>query len=236
MIGPMRQQQRRGGGGGGGRRFRGGPPRFRGGGRRPPRKPIVPDDPVTALSKVLSFALRHQPEEFGLNTDERGFVPLNELVLALQERPKWIDITEEEILNIVDGGEKQRFEVRDGLIRARYGHSFDVQPASEPVEPPERLYHGTPRRAVPVVMDDGLRSMRRRFVHLSKSHDTARQVGERRDPNSIVIEILAKEAHENGVKFYCATDEIYLCENVPPPYLRELPAGERPDAESAPDS
>ena len=231
MIGPMRQQ-RRGGGGGGGRRFRGGPPRFRGG-RRPPRKPTVPDDPVTALSKVLSFALRHQPEEFGLNTDERGFVPLNELVLALQERPKWVDITEEEILKIVDGGEKLRFEVRDGLIRARYGHSFDVQPASDPVEPPEKLYHGTPRRAVPVVMDDGLRSMRRRFVHLSKSLDTAKQVGERRDPNSIVIEIHAKEAHENGVKFYSATEEIYLCENVPPPYLRELSAEEASGAGSA---
>jgi len=123
---------------------------------------------------------------------------------------------------IVEGADKQRFEARDGLIRARYGHSFDILPASERSEPPEFLYHGTPRRAIPVIMEDGLKSMRRKFVHLSRSVDTARQVGLRRDPQPVILEIRAKEAHDAGVSFYCATEEIYLCESVPPAHLKEV--------------
>ena len=190
-----------------------------------------PDDPKTALSKVLSYALRHQPDEFGLNTDEFGFVPLNELILALRERPKWAELTEKEITDIVEGSEKQRFQIRDGLIRARYGHSFDVQPPGEPSEPPEFLYHGTPRRAMGVIMDDGLRSMRRRFVHLSKSIEAARQVGERRDPSPVILEISAKKAAENGVPFFSATEEIYLVQHVPPDYIAEHKAEESASGE-----
>jgi len=174
------------------------------------------------LSKVLSYALRHNPGEFGLNTDHFGFVPLNELVVALRERPRWAELSEAQILEIVEGADKQRFEARDGLIRARYGHSFDILPASERSEPPEFLYHGTPRRAIPVIMEDGLKSMRRKFVHLSRSVDTARQVGLRRDPQPVILEIRAKEAHDAGVSFYCATEEIYLCESVPPAHLKEV--------------
>lgn len=181
-----------------------------------------PDDPVTALSKVLSYALRHQPDEFGLTTDQHGFVPLNELVAALRERPKWADLNEEQITQIVEGSEKQRFEVRDGLIRARYGHSFDVDPPGEPSEPPEMLYHGTPRRAVRIILEDGLKSTRRKYVHLSVAIEEAKEVGLRRDPQPVILEVQAMKAHGEGVKFYRATEKIYLCENIPPAYLREV--------------
>jgi putative RNA 2'-phosphotransferase len=154
---------------------------------------------------------------------------MNELILALRERPKWAELTEADIMKIAEGTDKQRFQVRDGLIRARYGHSFDVTCPSEPEEPPQFLYHGTPRRAMSLIMEDGLKSSRRKYVHLSKSVKAAAEVGGRRDPQSVMVEVQAKDAHENGVHFFKATDEIYLCENVPPPYLKELSSDEATD-------
>ena len=185
-----------------------------------PRRP--PEDPEISLSRVLSYSLRHRPDEFGLTTDQYGNVPLNELLVALRERPKWADLTEELVTAVVEKSGKQRFEIHDGLIRARYGHSFDVTPGTEPEEPPEALYHGTPREAIAEVMEDGLKSTHRQYLHLSVMLEDARQVGERRDPQSVVLEIQAKKAHGEGVKFHRATDEIWLCESVPPAHLKEV--------------
>ena len=83
---------------------------------------------------------------------------------------------------------EDRFEVDGPRIRARYGHSIDVDLGLQPSEPPGVLFHGTSRDSVPSIMANGLLPMGRRYVHLVSDPDNARKIGKRRgDP--VVLEI-----------------------------------------------
>ena len=174
------------------------------------------------ISKFMALILRHKPGKFGVELDEQGFCGLEALVEALRRR--FPEVDEGVVREIVESDEKGRYEIRGGRIRARYGHSVPVSLDLEPVEPPEVLYHGTARRSLPRILEEGLRPMGRQFVHLSATIEDAIAVGRRKDPEPVVIEVAAKRAHEAGVTFYRASDKVYLAPYVPPEYLR--PSGE----------
>jgi len=135
-----------------------------------------------SLSKFMSLILRHQPEQFGLTLDSRGFISISSLVEAMQTRKSWI--TEEDIRRIAETSEKQRFEIIGSMIRARYGHSIPVSFDEDEVVPPENLFHGSSRAAIESVRIDGLKGMDRQYVHLSVDEAEAHQVGLRHDPQS----------------------------------------------------
>jgi len=40
----------------------------------------------TALSKTMAYALRHDPDAYGLILDESGWVPIDELLQALSSQ------------------------------------------------------------------------------------------------------------------------------------------------------
>ena len=117
---------------------------------------------------------------------------------------------------------KRRHEIRDGHIRALYGHSFPMRVAFEPACPPAVLYHGTARRFLPSIMEEGLRPMSRQYVHLSADTDMARQVGsrhDRRDP-PVVLRVDAAAARGDSVAFYPTGNErVWLCNALPAKYL-----------------
>ncbi|WP_259391463.1 RNA 2'-phosphotransferase [Paenibacillus sp. 1011MAR3C5] len=64
------------------------------------------------------------------------------LLASIQAQPKWGWVGNEHIELVVRQSDKQRFEIINGRIRARYGHSHDRVNYS-PAEPPAILYHGT---------------------------------------------------------------------------------------------
>ncbi len=173
------------------------------------------------LSKLISYLLRHRPDEAGLTLDEAGLVPLNALLVAIRSRHGYGWVTVEAIREVVATSDKQRFRLEGDRIGARYGHSNRVRAVDpgQPVEPPELLYHGTPRRAVPSILAVGLRPRDRQFVHLSATPDTARRVGRRRDDQPALLLIRAQEAHADGVVFYAPTPDTYLVRHVPPTYI-----------------
>ncbi|MCD6373345.1 MAG: RNA 2'-phosphotransferase, partial [Thermococcus sp.] len=125
----------------------------------------------TRVSKLMAYILRHSPEKFELKPDAEGFVPVKELVKALQA--VYPDVTEEFVMEIVERDSKGRYEIRGGKIRARYGHSFPVSLNHEEDRESRVLYHGTPRRNLESIMREGLKPMRRQFVHLSTSRSEA---------------------------------------------------------------
>jgi putative RNA 2'-phosphotransferase len=61
--------------------------------------------------------------------------------------------------------------------------------------------------------------MARQYVHLSAEPQTATIVGQRKDPNPIILKIDAKRAFENGVKFYFGNETTWLSDFVPPEYI-----------------
>lgn len=151
--------------------------------------------------------------------DSRGFVSLESLAGAC-------GAASEQVHEVVERDPKGRFEIsEDGeMIRAAYGHSFDLEQPGVPCEPPATLYHGTPRRSVDAILREGLRPMGRQMVHLSATVEDARNVGLRRDEHPVVLAIDAAAAAEADVCFYHA-GEVYLAERVPPEFIsiaREL--------------
>lgn len=153
--------------------------------------------------------------------DDYGFTDLDDLLNALK-RTKHSWAGKEEIERLIERSDKSRFEIKNGLIRALYGHSVDVTVEEEAdTAPPKYLYHGTSPRAVDSILEEGIKSRNRQFVHLSSSVKEARRVGKRHHPNPVILEIEAKRAWEKEIDFYRRGD-LFLVEYMPPDYIEVL--------------
>ena len=173
---------------------------------------IAPD----RVSRFLTFLLRHRPEDYPLSFDRQGFVSWSELKEWV--RARFPEASEEEILGVITGSDKQRFEMREGKVRATYGHSFPVDLGVESAEPPPRLYHGTARDLAETILREGLRPRGRAYVHLSASLEEAIAVGKRRDSSPSIVVVDSRAAHASGIPFY-SSGPLYLAAEIPPRFL-----------------
>jgi putative RNA 2'-phosphotransferase len=171
------------------------------------------------LSKEVSYALRHSPAEYGLKLDEDGWVSIKQLIEALKKKEKWASLNLEDLFKMVETSDKKRHEIIDNKIRASYGHSISTKIQKEAVEPPEYLYHGTARRFIQSIKENGLLSQERQYVHLSIDKDTAFQVGKRRDETPVILTVKAKLAWKNGVLFYKGNDKVWLSDSIKSEYI-----------------
>ncbi|MGY2134048.1 RNA 2'-phosphotransferase [Hymenobacter sp. HD11105] len=171
-----------------------------------------------ALSKTLSYVLRHKPEEFKLKLDAQGWVSVAELLSALRARGH--SVTQEQLHEVVATNDKQRFSLSaDGAkIRANQGHSVAVELGLIPMTPPELLYHGTATRFLTSIRETGLRSGSRQHVHLSADQATAVAVGSRHG-KPVVLTVQAGQLHRAGGQFYLSENGVWLTGAVPPEYL-----------------
>ncbi|MBQ9431356.1 MAG: RNA 2'-phosphotransferase [Kiritimatiellae bacterium] len=173
------------------------------------------------LSKEISYALRHAPWEYELEMDEDGFVPISGLLAALNESGRYKrEIVKADLERIMEISDKRRHEIVGERIRALYGHSIPIHIRKTESVPPETLYHGTAKRFLPAIREKGLLPMNRQYVHLSCDCETALQVGKRRDFAPVILTINAVQAFENGVKFYIGNEKVWLCDNLPPVFIR----------------
>lgn len=161
----------------------------------------------------MAYILRHSPEEFGLKPDMEGFVPLGELVNAL--RTVYPGVGEDFVREIVANDPKGRYEIRGDKIRARYGHSFPVSLNHEEDTESRFLYHGTPRRNLPSILREGLKPMKRQFVHLSTSKDEALETGRRHGRDVVLLVINADCLRRKGLRIYRAGKNVRIVERVP---------------------
>ncbi|MDZ7659040.1 RNA 2'-phosphotransferase [Fodinibius sp.] len=177
---------------------------------------------VTALSKFLSYVLRHHPEDIGLELDDSGWAKVSELIEKAQNHGKNID--RDIIRQIMQNSSKQRFIVSsDGkYIRAGYGHSINVDLQLKPETPPQKLYHGTAHDNVASILADGIEARSRNFVHLSTTVDEARNVGGRHGEPEILL-VFARRMSREGYDFYQSESEesIWLTNYVPPQYIEQ---------------
>lgn len=169
------------------------------------------------VSRYMSYLLRHNPEN--LKMDRHGFVDIGELLQELRERFR---IDEKFIVEIVENSERRRFEIVGNMIRALYGHTIPVELEFEEDKTVKVLYHGTTPEAASRILREGLKPMRRSWVHLSPTIEMATEVGLRRTMNPVILEINAEAARKNGLRFYRATDKVYVCNAVLPRYLKKL--------------
>ena len=177
------------------------------------------DRDLISTSKFLSLVLRHRPEHIGLRLDQQGWVEIDELLAAAGRSGR--QLTRPLLERIVRENDKQRFAISpDGKrIRARQGHSVEVDLGLQPVEPPELLFHGTVAKFMDSIRSAGLLRRKRQYVHLSPDVDTARKVGQRRG-QPVILVVEAGRMWCDGHAFYRAENGVWLTECVPVEYLR----------------
>jgi putative RNA 2'-phosphotransferase len=179
----------------------------------------------TALSKLLALLLRHRAGEYGLALDPEGFVPLDDLLAAINGKRGWSWVRAEHVDEVIAHQAKRRYEIVEGDIRAIYGHSVAAVITYPQIAPPEVLLHGTARRFVEAIRRVGLLPMRRQYVHLTDDPALALLTGKRRDPHPEIMRIAAARAHIAGVAFFQADNGVFLARAVPPEYILDKETG-----------
>ena len=173
------------------------------------------------ISKSLSYWLRHRPDAAGLTLDEAGWARADAVLAALARAglTDRIDVLQE----IVAANDKQRFEFSDdgARIRARQGHSLDIDLDWPIADPPEFLFHGTVARFLDAILREGLKPMARHHVHLSPDVETARVVGARRG-EAVILRVAAGQMSREGQVFRLSANGVWLADKVPPARLTLL--------------
>ena len=175
---------------------------------------------VKRISKLLSLVLRHQPQSIGIRLDDAGWVNVDQLLNATGRHPAGKGVDRAILDEVVRTNDKQRFEFSSDAvqIRARQGHSVEVELGYCSAEPPEILFHGTPDSALSAIRKAGLKKMARHHVHLHVDVETSREVGARRG-RPVLLSVRAREMHRAGHVFYVTENDVWLTDKVPPQFI-----------------
>lgn len=103
-------------------------------------------------------------------------------------------------------------------IRARQGHSVEIDLGYTPTTPPDLLYHGTPKKFVDAILEEGLKKQRRHHVHMSENIPLMLEVARRRGEPRL-LEINAKQMVDEGHEFYLTDNNVWLCSYIPPKFI-----------------
>ena len=176
------------------------------------------------ISKLLSYALRHDPAALGIELDESGWTDVDAVLNGLATRGE--AVSRADLEEVVATSDKQRFALEGSRLRANQGHSVEIDLGLDRRQPPELLYHGTISRFVESIREEGLTRGKRTHVHLSADARTAETVGKRRG-TAVVLKVLARAMHEAGSAFFLSENEVWLTEHVPPRFLEIPPPDSR---------
>jgi putative RNA 2'-phosphotransferase len=173
------------------------------------------DKILTDKSKHLSLVLRHKPENIDLILDGNGWGNVTYILDKL-------NLLQEELDQIVNENNKKRFEFNEdkSKIRARQGHSIDVDVELKKCSPPTILLHGTSQKAYTIIKKQGLKPMNRLHVHMTDSEVVAEQVAKRHEKGKLVILMIAAgQMNAEGHKIYKSNNGVYLTNFVPSKYI-----------------
>ena len=171
------------------------------------------------LSRFISLILRHKPEVIDINLDTHGYANVKQLIRGINENSNHT-ITFEILEDIVNTDNKGRYSFNEGKtkIRANQGHSIKVDVELKKATPPDCLYHGTAKHNLNSILENGIKSMSRLYVHLSDNFETAEQVGSRHG-DTVVLTINTKEMINDGYVFYLSKNGVWLTDHVPSCYI-----------------
>lgn len=165
------------------------------------------------LSRAMAYQLRHGTSVF---LDKGGWAYVAAVSDALYRDGLGTDSVE--VRTVAAAIDEPRFELRDKKIRARYGHTRPVTIEYEEASTRPTLFHGTSLKNLQSIFTQGsgLRSMGRRWVHLSSDPLLALRTARRHGPGVL----LALEPESAcGTVFY-AGGTVYLADSVPASALR----------------
>ena len=174
---------------------------------------LITDATRRHLSRAMAYELRHGED---VMLDRGGWAYLASVSDALNRAGLRTD--KAEVLAVAGAIDEPRFEVDRNRVRARYGHTRDVEISYRSVSARPTLYHGTATRNLQAIFIEGqgLRAMGRHWVHLSSDPVQALRTAERHGPGVL----LAVEPTEESVRIFEAGGTVFLADSVPARALR----------------
>ncbi len=177
---------------------------------------------LNKISKLISYWLRHKPEEGNLTLDDFGWATIEDILVALKENGT--EFNKSDLIELSNSFDKVRWKIdkTNNKIKATHGHSISILQELEPKTPPEILYHGTATKFLESIIVQGLKSKQRQYVHLSETIDMAKEIGARHG-TPFIIEIETKKLVDNGWDFYKTEQDVWLTSEIPVKYLSFMP-------------
>ena len=170
------------------------------------------------ISVKLSWMLRHCQNPLYIDLSG-GWADVEEIITALNERYPGFDRETLEQIVAEDKKGRYSFDESGAKIRANQGHSIPgVVIEMESPEPPEFLYHGTAAQFLDAIMREGLKPMKRQYVHISPDYETAVKVGGRHG-KPVVLQIRARDFKNDGNELCLSSNGVWQAKAVPPEYF-----------------
>lgn len=183
---------------------------------------IMSEEEIKNLGKTTAGILRHFPDKYGLDVDEQGWIDLEHYVKALRNRQKrfhWL--RKYHMKALVDTDPKERYQIKNGYIRATYAHSIDVDLDLPMEDVPDTLYLPTTEQEGELLLEGGVKPSDRTYVHLSGSYESALEAGVVRSDKPVILKVDAESALEEGEKIMRAGKGVYIAEKIDPEYLEK---------------
>ncbi|KAL6075728.1 2'-phosphotransferase [Balamuthia mandrillaris] len=192
-------------------------------GRRRPEGGQMQRKREVALSKSLSFFLRHGAAKHGLPMQEDGWIAVDHLLPLPQLKRE--NLTVEEVKYIVANNDKQRFALKeeDGVlyIRANQGHTMkDIKVDMTPITLDNHtnyptVVHGTYRAAWASIKATGLSRMQRNHIHFAKGIlGSENVISGMRATCDVLIYIDLEQALKDGIEFHESANGVILTGGV----------------------
>lgn len=167
------------------------------------------------ISRYMSKLLRHDPEDLEISND--GYVKVS----ALKQK---LGINQEQLDEIVDGNDKQRFEYKGHkhYIKAIQGHSNKevTKLKLDPIDNKNlELYHGTSSEFSGSIMKHGLLKMSRLHLHWQTSYKGAMKRAKQKVKGKHVPVIwkldIEKYEKVTGNTVQRSANNVFLTDDVP---------------------
>lgn len=168
-----------------------------------------------AISKSLSYLLRHGALKEKLNIDQTGYIDIKDLLK--HNRLKTNKVTLDDIYRIVENNDKKRFSIveREGkiMICANQGHSIETVNDSNLVQLtentiPHEIYHGTYKIKLPAIANTGgLSKMNRNHIHFASNISDISGI---RASCNVLIYLNIEKCLQLGIVFYKSSNNVIL--------------------------
>jgi putative RNA 2'-phosphotransferase len=184
---------------------------------------LMNDNELNSLGRVLAGVLRHFPEKFKLEMDKNGWIVIYSLINAVRSRSNQFHwLRPHHLLALVETDPKGRYQIKDNLIRATYGHSLDVDLDLPTEDIPTNLFYPTTQEEVELLMETGIRPSDRKKVHLSLSYEDAEKAGKVRVPHPIILQVDTIGSINAGNIIMHAGTTVFTTKEVPPEFIKIL--------------
>ncbi|MCL7474720.1 MAG: RNA 2'-phosphotransferase [Methanosarcinales archaeon] len=183
---------------------------------------VLDTERTERMGRFISGALRHFPDDLGLAMDQHGWVSLDVLVDVMMTRYPWASANR--LIGMVESDVKERYQIAGNSIRARYGHSINVD-MDFPENDLEELFYGVSQEEADMIKEMGIKPIRQRYVHMSTTYEKALEAASVHTEDPVIFRIDAFTAMDDGIVMMKVNDLIVLSEEIPPMYIEVMKTG-----------